>query len=69
MPESQIEFEVKAPIESVWGLIADWAKGRISSTVQDSICQIKPFPRLWHPFPGRLYPTYHTVNNLKRKIF
>ncbi|MCK4937152.1 MAG: SRPBCC family protein [Methanosarcinales archaeon] len=23
MPESQIEFEVKAPIESVWGLMAD----------------------------------------------
>ena len=23
MPESQIEFEVKAPIESVWGVMAD----------------------------------------------
>ena len=36
MPESQIEFKVKAPIESVWGLMADWAKCRISSTAQDS---------------------------------
>lgn len=35
MPESEIEFEVKAPIESVWGLMADWAKGRIRDVALD----------------------------------